>query len=67
VGLRQGSALLPVIIMPLMIPVLILATQAIASPASGHAYFLWLGALLSFSLTFLPLAIAASLKVAVSR
>ena len=67
VGLRQGSALLPIIIMPLMIPVLILATQAIASPSAGEAYFLWLGALLSFSLTFLPLAIAASLKVAVGR
>ncbi len=65
VGLRQGSALLPVIIMPLMIPVLILATQAIASPASGDAYFLWLGATLSFSLTFLSLAIAASLTGAV--
>ena len=67
VGLRQSSALLPIIIMPLMVPVLILATQAINSSLNGGAFFLWLAALLSFSLTFLPLAIAISLKAAVSR
>ena len=66
-GLRQSSALLPIIIMPLMVPVLILATQAIGSSMNGSGFFLWLAALLSFSLTFLPLAIAISLKAAVSR
>ena len=66
VGLRRGGVLLSLLILPLYIPVLIFAANAVSNAAAGLAiagqlYFL--GALLALALTLAPLATAASLKI----
>lgn len=68
-GLRRGGILLTLLVMPLYIPVLIFATNAITAasaglPIEGQIYFLAAMALLA--LTLAPLAIAAALKISVS-
>jgi heme exporter protein B len=68
-GLRRGGILLTLLVMPLYIPVLIFATNAITAasaglPIEGQIYFLAAMALLALTLT--PLAIAAALKISVS-
>ena len=69
VGLRRGGVLLTLLIMPLYIPVLIFATNAVTSaaagmPIAGQIYFL--ASLLVLALTLAPLAIAAALRISVS-
>lgn len=69
VGLRRGGVLLSLLVLPLYIPVLIFAANAVASaaaglPVSGQLYFL--GALLSLSLTLAPFATAAALRISLS-
>ncbi len=69
VGLRRGGVLLTLLIMPLYIPVLIFATNAVTAaaagmPIAGQIYFL--AALLALALSLAPLAIAASLRISVS-
>jgi heme exporter protein B len=69
VGLRRGGVLLTLIIMPLYIPVLIFATNAVTAacagmPIAGQIYFL--AALLVLALTLAPVAIAAALRISVS-
>ncbi|HWP00749.1 MAG TPA: heme exporter protein CcmB [Methylococcus sp.] len=69
VGLRRGGILLTLLILPLYIPVLIFATNAIAAasagmPVEGQLYFL--AALLVLALTLAPIAVAASLRISVN-
>ena len=69
VGLRRGGVLLTLLVMPLYIPVLIFATNAVTAaaaglPIGGQIYFL--AALLVLALSLAPLAIAAALRISVS-
>ncbi len=66
VGLRRGGVLLSLLILPLYIPVLIFAANAVSNaaaglPIAGQLYFL--GALLALSLTLAPIATAAALRI----
>ena len=66
VGLRRGGLLLSLLVLPLYIPVLIVATSAVSGaaagdPVSGQLYFL--AALLVLSLTLAPLAVSAALRI----
>ncbi len=66
VGLNRGSALLSLLVLPLYIPLLIFAASAVDTAASGMSitgHLLILGALLVFTLTLAPLAIAAALRI----
>jgi heme exporter protein B len=69
VGLRRGGVLLTLLVMPLYIPVLIFATNAVTAaaagmPIAGQIYFL--ASLLVLALTLAPLAIASALRISVS-
>lgn len=69
VGLRRGGMLLTLLVMPLYIPVLIFATNAVTAagagmPIEGQLYFL--AALLVLALTLAPLAVAAALRISLS-
>lgn len=69
IGLRRGGALLSLLVLPLYIPVLIFAANAVASagaglPVIGHLYLL--SALLVLSVTLAPLATAAALRISVN-
>ncbi|RKZ92998.1 MAG: heme exporter protein CcmB [Candidatus Parabeggiatoa sp. nov. 1] len=69
VGLRRGGVLLSLLVLPLYIPVLIFAADAVSGAASGfevagQLYFL--GALLSLSLTLAPFATASALRISMS-
>ncbi|HUL12912.1 MAG TPA: heme exporter protein CcmB [Methylococcaceae bacterium] len=69
VGLRRGGILLTLLVLPLYIPVLIFATNAVTAasagmPVSGQIYFL--AALLVLALTLAPVAIAAALRISMS-
>ncbi len=66
VGLRRGGALLSLLVLPLYIPVLIFAANAVQAsaanlPITGQLYVL--GALLLLALTLAPIATAAALKI----
>jgi len=69
VGLRRGGVLLSLLVLPLYIPVLIFAANAVNSAAAsidvaGQLYFL--AALLMLALTLAPLAAAAALRISLS-
>jgi heme exporter protein B len=69
VGLRRGGILVSLLVLPLYIPVLIFAANAVNSagggiPVSGQLYFL--AALLVLALTLAPFAIAAALRISLS-
>jgi heme exporter protein B len=69
VGLRRGGILLTLLVLPLYIPVLIFATNAVSAAAAGMAvtgqlYFL--AAMLVLALTLVPLATAAALRISLS-
>lgn len=69
VGLRRGGALLSLLVLPLYVPVLIFAANAVDSsaaglPVTGQLYLL--GALLVLAMTLAPLAAAAALRISVS-
>ncbi|MGI9229112.1 MAG: heme exporter protein CcmB [Gammaproteobacteria bacterium] len=66
VGLRNGGALLALLILPLYIPILIFATGAVQNAVkglsiTGEIYFL--AALLVLALTLAPVTTAAAIKV----
>ncbi|MBT4163001.1 MAG: heme exporter protein CcmB [Gammaproteobacteria bacterium] len=70
VSLARGGLLVSIIVLPLYVPVLVLATgmvQAAVSGADTTGYLYWLLAALMASLTMAPVAIAASLRVAVDQ
>ncbi len=69
VGLRRGGVLLTLLVLPLYIPILIFATQAVTAsmaglPIEGQLYFL--AALLVLALTLTPFATAAALRISLS-
>ncbi|MGX2038809.1 heme exporter protein CcmB [Methylocaldum sp. MU1018] len=69
VGLRRGGLLLTLLVLPLYIPVLIFATNAVSSaaagmPVAGQLYFL--AAMLVLAVTLAPLATAAALRISLS-
>lgn len=69
VGLRRGGMLLSLLVLPLYIPVLIFAANAVNVAASGFpitGQLYLLGALLSLSLTLAPFATAAALRISLS-
>ena len=68
-GLGRGGMLLTLLIMPLYIPILIFATQAVSAavaglPIAGPLYLL--AALLLLALTLAPFAAAAALRISLS-
>jgi heme exporter protein B len=69
VGLQRGGVLLSLLVLPLYIPILIFAANAVHSAAiglevAGQLYFL--GAMLMLSLTLAPIAAAAALRISLS-
>ena len=69
VGLRRGGVLLTLLVLPLYIPVLIFATNAVTAatagmPIDGQLYFL--AALLVLAATLSPFAAAAALRISLS-
>ena len=65
-GLGAGSALMPIVVAPMMLPALILGTQwTYAEGATGHGYAL--GALLSFTAIVIPWATAGAIRTAAER
>ncbi len=67
VGLPRGGLLVTILILPLYVPVLILATamvQAVVNGANVTGYVYWLLAILLLSVALAPLAAAASLRLA---
>jgi len=70
VSLARGGLLVSILVLPLYVPVLVLATamvQAAGSEAEIAGYVYWLLAALLASVTLAPLAVAASLRLAVDR
>ena len=66
-GLRGGSVLTSLLVLPLYIPVLIFgagAAEAVAVGINSAAYFFIVGALTLFSLVVMPVATSAALRVA---
>lgn len=68
-GLRKGGIILSLLVLPLYIPVLIFASDAVATVTAGipaQAQLLFLGAQLLLALALAPLAAAASLRISLS-
>jgi heme exporter protein B len=66
-GLRSGSVLLSLLVLPLYVPVLIFGAGAVEASTSGvgtQAYFSLLGASLALALVFSPWAAATALRIA---
>jgi len=66
-GLRGGSVLTSLLVLPLYVPVLIFgagAAEAVAVGMASTAYFLIVGALTLFSLVVMPIASSAALRIA---
>ena len=69
VGLRRGGMLLTLIVMPLYVPLLIFATQAVTSAVAGLPYdgaLDFLIALFFLSVTLAPFATASALRISLS-
>lgn len=69
VGLRRGGIILSLLVLPLYVPVLIFASDAVSTAASGipiTAQLYIIGAMLVLALSLAPLATAASLRVSLS-
>ncbi len=69
VGLRRGGVLLSLLVLPLYVPVLIFATDAVNTAAIGipiTAQLSIIGAMLFLALALAPLATAASLRISLS-
>jgi len=69
VGLRRGGVLLSLLVLPLYIPVLIFAANAVNVSATGldiSGQLFFLGALLTLALTLSPFATAAALRISLS-
>ncbi len=69
VGLRRGGVLLSLLVLPLYVPVLIFATDAVNTATIGipiTAQLSIIGAMLFLALALAPLATAASLRISLS-
>lgn len=70
VGLARGGLLVSILVLPLYVPVLVLATAMVQSALDGQAitgYVYWLAAILIAAMTLAPLATAASLRVSIEQ
>ena len=70
IGLRNGGVLIAILILPLYIPVLILATEMIKTGMTGGDYgghMLWLAAILALSIGVAPVATSAGVKISLSH
>ena len=70
VGLRKGGVLIAILILPLYVPVLILATEMIKTGMTGGDYsghMLWLAAILALNIGVAPVASSAGVKISVSH
>jgi heme exporter protein B len=68
-SLKRGGQLLSLLVFPLYVPILILATAAVMAVADGLPYGAFLGLLtagLVTSVTLAPFAAAAALKISLS-
>ena len=68
VGLRQGGVLLSLLVLPLYIPVLIFGAGAVSRAGMGMEYggqLAFMGAFLLGSLSLVPLAAVAAIKVSI--
>jgi heme exporter protein B len=66
VGLRQGSMLMPILVLPLAVPVLIFGAHAVAQAANGEdpsGVLYLLAAFWVLGITLAPFAIAAAVRV----
>ena len=69
VGLRRGGIILSLLVLPLYVPVLIFATDAVHTNLGGipvTAQLLFLSAMLTFATALAPIATAAALRVSLS-
>ena len=69
VGLRRGGALLSLLVLPLYVPLLIFAANAVGAAGAGlpvSGQLLFIGALLILSITLAPVATAAALRISLS-
>jgi len=69
VGLRRGGVILSLLVLPLYVPVLIFAANAVESAGAGlsiAAHLSLLSALLALAVSLSPLAAAAALKISLS-
>ena len=69
VGLKRGGQLLSLLVFPLFVPLLILATSAVGSAVTGLPFSGQLGLMLAYlvaSLTLAPFATAVALKLSLS-
>ncbi|MCB1644834.1 MAG: heme exporter protein CcmB [Pseudomonadales bacterium] len=70
VGLRKGGVLVAILVLPLFVPVLILATAMVQTGIQGGDYtghMLWLGALLAIATGISPLATSAAVRISLSH
>jgi heme exporter protein B len=70
VGLRKGGVLIAILILPLYVPVLIIATAMVNTGMLGGDYtghMLWLGVFLSLSVGLAPIAASAGVRISLSR
>ena len=70
VGLRAGSVLLGILVLPLYVPLLIIGTEAVRAAAKSEptgGALLWLGALLALAIGFCPIAASAGVKITSGR
>lgn len=68
VGLRSSGGLVTLLLLPLYVPILILATSAVSAVMDGMdvtAHFSLMGAALAVSLVMSPLAVATALRITV--
>jgi len=68
VGLRQGGVLLSLLVLPLYIPILIFGTSAVSAASMGLEYtgqLAFMAAYLFGSLSLIPLASVAAIKVSI--
>jgi len=69
VGLRKGGMILSLLVLPLYIPLLIFAANAVDTAAAGlpiTAHLLLISALLVLALSLAPLATSAALRISLS-
>ncbi|MDH5737787.1 MAG: heme exporter protein CcmB [Gammaproteobacteria bacterium] len=70
VGLNRGGLLISILILPVYVPVLILATAMVKTGIEGGNYaghIYWLSALLALSLAMAPVATLAGVRISVSN
>ena len=70
VGLRRGGALLALLVLPLLIPVLLFGVGAVNRVVAGEAplaELYWLAALSLASVTAVPFAATAALRISLER